>query len=226
VLRRFGFIDDRCACSHAFRQLVNDPHRHAFLPSTVLTKTLEAIRDALIQLMEEKGFEAITIKDITAKARINRSTFYAHYQDKYHCLSSHESEFMEGIMDIARRHAAIRKTVGDSLPIAIDIFQYFYRNRDFLKVLLSPKGDPVFQSRLKQAMWDQLYERTAASRTRPNRTPISPEHVASYISGAHLSVIQYWLNNGCRESPEDMAKVLSLLTAKGPLQAAGLMETD
>ncbi|WP_052835902.1 TetR-like C-terminal domain-containing protein [Thermobacillus composti] len=129
-------------------------------------------------------------------------------------------------MDIARRHAAIRKTFGDSLPIAIDIFQYFYRNRDFLKVLLSPKGDPAFQSRLRQTMWEQLYERTAASRTRPKRMPISPEYVASYISGAHLSMIQCWLNNGCRESPEEMAKVLSLLTAKGPLQAAGLMENE
>jgi AcrR family transcriptional regulator len=189
-----------------------------------VTKTLEAIRNALIQLMEEKGFEAVTIKDITEKARINRSTFYAHYQDKYHCLSSHESEFMAGITDIAKRHAAIRNTFGDSLPIAIDIFQYFYRNRDFLRVLLSPKGDPAFQSRLKQTMWEQLYERTAASPARAKRMPISPEYVASYVSGAHLSVIQYWLDNGCKESPEVMARTLSLLTVKGPVLAAGLLE--
>mgnify|MGYP002619860690 CR=1 FL=1 len=186
-------------------------------------KTLEAIRNALIQLMEEKGFEAVTIKDITEKARINRSTFYAHYQDKYHCLSSHENEFMKGILDIAKRHASIRGTDDDSLPIAIDIFQYFHKHRDFLKALLSPKGDPAFQSRLKQAMWEQLYERTAAARSRPKRAPISPEYVATYISGAHLSVIQYWLNNGCKESPEEMARVLSWLTVQGPLRAAGLM---
>ena len=188
-----------------------------------VTKTLEAIRDALIQLMEEKGFEAITIKDITAKARINRSTFYAHYQDKYHCLSSHESEFMEGIMDIARRHAAIRKTVGDSLPIAIDIFQYFYRNRDFLKVLLSPKGDPYFQSKLKQTTWELLYEKTAASLVDSEQMQVPPEFLASYISGAHLSVIQTWLDHGCKETPEEMAKILSVLTVKGPLRAAGLI---
>jgi AcrR family transcriptional regulator len=57
-----------------------------------VVKTLEAIKKAFFELLEEKGFEAITIKDITEKARINRGTFYAHYHDKYHCLSSYESE--------------------------------------------------------------------------------------------------------------------------------------
>jgi len=191
-----------------------------------VVKTREAIQNAFVQLIEEKGFEAMTIKDITEKARINRGTFYAHYQDKYHCLSSYESELLEGIVDIAKKHDPFRKTAGfesDSLPIAIDIFQYLDRNREMLKALLSPKGDPYFQSKLKQTTWELLYEKTAASLVDSEQMQVPPEFLASYISGAHLSVIQTWLDHGCKETPEEMAKILSVLTVKGPLRAAGLI---
>ena len=108
-----------------------------------VTKTHEAIKKALIQLMEEKGFEAMTVKDIAEKARINRSTFYAYYQYKYHCMSSYESEFMEGIAAIAKRsfNPCVR-TIGERFPIAIDIFRYFYRNQDMLKGVSQPQGRP------------------------------------------------------------------------------------
>ena len=193
-----------------------------------VVKTREAIKNAFVQLIEEKGFESMTIKDITKKARINRGTFYAHYQDKYHCMSSYVSELLEGIIDIAKRHDPIQGTAdfgNVSLPIATDIFHYLYRNRDLLKALLSPKGAPYFQSKLKQTMWELLYEKTATSLVNLEQMPmpVRPEFLASYISGAHLSVIQTWLDHGCKETPEEMAKVLSLLTVKGPLHAAGLL---
>lgn len=50
-------------------------------PRAVRTKNL--IKESFVQLLEEKDFKYITIKDITTKATINRATFYAHYLDKY-----------------------------------------------------------------------------------------------------------------------------------------------
>lgn len=50
-------------------------------------KTQEAIKTAFLQLISKKGFVAITINDIAQQARINRSTFYLHYTDKYALLN-------------------------------------------------------------------------------------------------------------------------------------------
>ncbi|MCY9340976.1 TetR family transcriptional regulator C-terminal domain-containing protein [Bacillus haynesii] len=44
----------------------------------------------------------------------------------------------------------------------------------------------------------------------------------SYITGAHISVMQQWLENGMKESPHDMALILSKITGMGPAYAAGL----
>lgn len=49
-------------------------------------QTKRMIRDALTLLMEEKGFEGITVRDLAEKAAINRGTFYLHYKDKYDLL--------------------------------------------------------------------------------------------------------------------------------------------
>lgn len=55
-------------------------------PRVVRTKNL--IIDAFLTLIKEKDFDAISVKDITKRATINRATFYRHYEDKYLLLSS------------------------------------------------------------------------------------------------------------------------------------------
>ncbi|QDP41584.1 TetR/AcrR family transcriptional regulator [Radiobacillus deserti] len=49
-------------------------------------RTRQLIREAFSDLLQKKGFDAITIKDIALRATINRATFYAHFEDKYALL--------------------------------------------------------------------------------------------------------------------------------------------
>lgn len=46
-------------------------------------RTRQLIREAFRELLQNKGFDAITIKDIAQRATLNRATFYTHYEDKY-----------------------------------------------------------------------------------------------------------------------------------------------
>lgn len=48
-----------------------------------IVKTMDAIKESFLQCLQEFGFQNMTVKNITEKARINRSTFYAYYMDKY-----------------------------------------------------------------------------------------------------------------------------------------------
>ena len=49
-------------------------------------RTHQLLAQAFVDLIKEKGFQAISVQDITARAGINRATFYAHFQDKYALL--------------------------------------------------------------------------------------------------------------------------------------------
>ena len=66
-------------------------------------KTENLLYATLIDLLKEKTFEEIKVSDICNKALINRSTFYAHYQDKYELvvgfISTLKSELAKAIKD-------------------------------------------------------------------------------------------------------------------------------
>ncbi len=57
-------------------------------------RTRQSIVLAFSELIIQKGFQAISVQDITKKAGINRATFYAHFPDKYALLQQCiEAEF-------------------------------------------------------------------------------------------------------------------------------------
>lgn len=191
-------------------------------------RTKESIRKALVQLIEEKGFDAITVKDITTVAKINRGTFYAHYQDKFDLVTKCEDEIMQGMFQLIMKNFPKSEQLNEMNPlispakIAVVIFSYLYENRDFMRAMLSPKGDITFQTKIKQFMWNEIFVKNSNVLIKEENLLVPSAYFASYVASAHIGVIQQWLNNGCQETPEEMATILSTLTLNGPLYAAGL----
>jgi AcrR family transcriptional regulator len=55
-------------------------------------RTQHLLKQAFIEVVNEKGFPAVSIQDVTDRANVNRATFYAHFQDKYALLEAIISE--------------------------------------------------------------------------------------------------------------------------------------
>ncbi len=193
-----------------------------------VVRTIESIKEAFVALIEEKGFESITVKDITTKAKINRGTFYAHYQDKYDLMNRCQEEFMLEMSKIAKQNIAklvasinTNNSILQPLEIAVLIFEFLERNRKFIKAILGPNGDLSFQTKLKNFMWKTLFESTENPIKQVNLL-VPGEYLVSYIASAHIGVIQQWLLEDRKETPQEMAQILSTITLNGPFFAAGL----
>src|SRR3972149_51567 len=63
-------------------------------------RTRQALGDALIELMMEKGYDAISVKEIIDHANVGRSTFYTHYADKDELLVSQ----LDRVVDMLSHH--------------------------------------------------------------------------------------------------------------------------
>ncbi|WHZ02891.1 TetR/AcrR family transcriptional regulator [Neobacillus sp. YX16] len=191
-------------------------------------RTKESIRDALVELIDEKGFEAITVKDITTRAKINRGTFYAHYQDKYDLMTQCEEEIMFEMSRMAKQNfpSVVAELESNSplapFSLAVSIFEYLNKNSGFMKAVLGPKGDLSFQTRLKDFMWKTISGNDANAMIKEENLLVPGPYLVSYIASAHIGVIQQWLNSGMKESPQEMARILSTITVNGPFFAAGL----
>lgn len=193
-----------------------------------IIRTRRMIIDAFTLLMEEKGFEAITVSDLTEKADINRGTFYQHYKDKYDLMEQSEEEILEGLKKIVVTfwqnanydHKKVMK-VDDLLPLTIQLFEFIGENSNFIRVLLGPTGSPSFQNKLKHLIKDNLLQRFSQF-LREDNMMVPPDYLLAYISSAHLGLIQHWLECGMNQSPEDVARILSQTAILGPVIVSGL----
>ncbi|MFV1007437.1 TetR/AcrR family transcriptional regulator [Bacillus cereus] len=192
-------------------------------------RTKTAIRNALVELIEEKGFDAITVKDITTKANINRGTFYAHYQDKFDLMTKCQEEIMHEMSSIAKKKfpeviADLGSNPSPTMPFLLitSILEFLNENSGFIKAVLSPKGDLSFQTKLKEFMWKTLFEDTNGPLINKENLLVPTQYLASYMASAHIGVIQQWLNSGQKESPGEIAHILSIIAVHGPFYAAGL----
>ncbi|TCZ78476.1 TetR/AcrR family transcriptional regulator [Paenibacillus albiflavus] len=193
-----------------------------------ITRTRRMIIEAFTLLMEEKGFEAITVSDLTEKADINRGTFYQHYKDKYDLLEQSEKEIFEGLNKIVVtfwHHANydVEKVmkVDDLLPLSIQLFEFIGENYQFMRVLLGPKGSPSFQNKLKHVIIDTLLHRFSPF-LKEDHVMVPPDYLLAYISSAHLGLIQHWLESGMDRSPEEVARILSQTAIFGPVKVSGI----
>lgn len=64
-----------------------------------IEKTKQSIINAFIEIRSHKEVERITVKELCEKARINKSTFYAHYKDIYDLSDQLETELVDSIME-------------------------------------------------------------------------------------------------------------------------------
>jgi len=193
-----------------------------------IIRTRRMIRDMFTQLMEEKGFEAITVSDLTEKANINRGTFYLHYKDKYDLLEQSEEEIFVELDRIAEeawnavnQNYANDVKVEEPLPFVIKLFEFLEENFEFMKVILGPNGNPSFQVRLKEFIKKKMLHKFSNFLNEENMV-VPLDYLVAYVSSAHLGVIQCWLESGMDRSPEEMAHILSQTTFWGPAHVAGL----
>jgi AcrR family transcriptional regulator len=190
------------------------------------------IREALSELIMEHGYNNISITDLTAKADINRGTFYLHYTDKHDLLEQVENEVINEISDRARNvnyedmqnmdSAANIDFINKPMPFMIIVFEYIKENSKFMKAILCPKGDPRFYDKLKNLLETNLFGKNLINAVRKENMMIPEEYFLSYILSAHLGVIQKWLDNDMKESPEEMALILSKMFFLGPYKITGL----
>lgn len=188
-----------------------------------IKRTLHVISDALISLMEEKGFDHITVRDITSRAEINRATFYLHYQDKYDLLDRIVDEMIHEFTAAFQLPPGFK--INDFIKDAdtppdsfIRQFEHIADHAKFYKVMLGANGLPGFSRRMEHVIRESLYHRTLIAQPHDNQVLMPRELVVRYVTSAHLGLIMYWLENNMPYTPIYMATQLIRLHVLGPTQ--------
>ena len=191
--------------------------RHEQLQNDLrVQRTHKLILDALIEITIQKGFAAVTVRDITRHAGINRATFYRHYQDKFDLLDQY-SQAVYDLLDTPETEA-LTTMEGNSPQVPsglVRMLEHLRANARFYRVMLGKNGDPGFAERIRKYVEKRL--RRSLPDALLDETPLV-DFCLSYLSSAAVGSVVWWLEHDMPYSPEEMA-ALSYRLTEANLQA-------
>lgn len=189
-----------------------------------VVRTRKLLREALIDLIPEKGYDEITIKDITDRATLNRATFYLHYRDKEDLLD----RGFEEIWDELTRENPFPKAPGGKLSLdatretVLTDFEHLAKHADFYRVMIGKHGLAHFIYRMQEYVYVSTKQRleTLGPSRHPADVPL--EIVLHFVASAYVGLMHWWLENDMPSAPGEMADLIVKLYGVSPFEAMGL----
>lgn len=119
-------------------------------------KTENAIKNAFLELRAKKALEKITVKELCEKAQINKSTFYAHYQDIYDLSDRMEAEVVKTITE----NISASSTVTESLAqFTRELTFAFVAQSSLINILFSGNERSHLANRIEESLKENIFER-------------------------------------------------------------------
>jgi AcrR family transcriptional regulator len=157
-------------------------------------RTRKLLRDALIELIEERGFDRLTVGEITERAMVSRAAFYRNYRDKFHLVEQVFDDAMDALLGAIADGGEVR-------PAAerwVAFFEHIDRYHRFYAAMLGKKGSSWFAAKMRASLADMVKEHLPA--------PSAPDGLAATVLGAMFTQsITWWLEHGRPSPPREIA---------------------
>lgn len=164
-------------------------------------KTKKIIYETLLELLKEKTFEEIKVSDICEKAMINRSTFYAHYSDKYELFAS----FIKDLKDQLAQELGKNKNFSNSKEYYMEMLKLLIEHVEEKKEIYSA----IMIHNRNSIIVDMVYDTVNADikshiEEAKNESKIPSDIVAKFYLGAVFNVSMEWLKNNSKYSKVEL----------------------
>lgn len=192
-------------------------------------RSQHALRGALVgELGAGEDLARISVAALTDRAGLTRRTFYSHYKDIPDFVEQVEESLLEDIRALIRGISAtsladVYHSIEELEPApgSVELLEYFLENRELIGALLGPGGDPAFIQKITELTRAEIAGRM--------RTGIFPgalgtffDYYLSYVVAAETGIVQRWFQNGLTESPETVARIMTVLAFVRPGDLYGM----
>src|SRR5260370_32159976 len=167
-------------------------------------RTQKLLREALVELIEERGFEALTIGEITERALVSRGAFYRNYRDKYDLVEQIFAEAMSALL-----HAV--GEIGPEHPpeMWVRFFEHIAEYERLYRALLGSKGSPWFVKKMRASLAELVkeHERIPGVQGAADWPVLafSDTFVPDLVSAMLVEAITWWLEQGRPYTSKDIA---------------------
>jgi AcrR family transcriptional regulator len=202
---------------------VDDPSKvneSAPARATRVTRTRPILCGALLSLLEERPFEQLTVREITAKADIGYATFFRHYPDKEALLNDLAASQISDLLAMTLPMLNKADTRGSSRALCV----YVWEHRKLWSALLTGGASSMLKDEfVRQA------QQIAEAQPRPDAWLPNDLSIAFYVTGT-VEILAWWLKQKDPPSVDRMAEVIDSLIVGPSMARSGrrrpLLEKD
>ena len=183
-------------------------------------RTRELLQKTLIELIGERGYDAITIQDIVDRANVGRTTYYLHYSSKEKLfMSCHEAI----VSEFHALHPRAREELlaPEAPPGVISAYRHLLDARALLYPIFHGKDGPLILRRIRDRSAQEIKASLHAAFAEGDST-IAFDVLANYLAGAQITLVQWWLEKRQPHTPENLAQTFHRLQRAAIRDAFGL----
>lgn len=166
-----------------------------------MERTQQLIRGAFRSLLEEKGFERLTVQQIIDRANVGRATFYSHYENKDELFASGFEELRESLK-ARQRHALSNEGSVEERVFAFshEIFAHANEYRDVFRAMIGKHSGATVQRLLHKLLVDLVRTDVKAMVVRRETNAVVTDGIAQYVAGGLFGLLVWWLDRKPRLS--------------------------
>ena len=167
-------------------------------------RSQQLIREALLSLIREKGFEALTVQEIIDRANVGRATFYAHFDNKDDLLVSGFEDLRASLKARQREALSRGRTIEDRVfGFSQDVFAHTNEYRDVFRVMVGKRSGTTVERLLHKLVADLVREDVRES-VDAERNAVPAEALVQFIAGALFGMLMWWLDDKAKLSATEI----------------------
>ncbi len=168
-------------------------------------RTRKLLRDALLALILEEGYDAVSIQDITDKANLGRATFYLHFKDKDELLMDVVDQLMGEFLSQVPQFSQDQWRLEDLKGIE-KLFDFAADHYDLYRILIIGSGGITASRQLHHIISEKIKTCIENEVAETGAQPVvPPDFIANHFAGSLLATIYWWLDADLPYSVEEMA---------------------
>lgn len=170
-------------------------------------KTKNALYNTLMELMKAKSFEEIKVSDICNAALINRSTFYAHYNDKYELLKDAIDNLKNSLIEELNKNVKTSNTKEYYLEMISILLNHIEEKRSIYQQIMLNNRNSI----MVDILYDVLDHDITCKIKKTKSEKIPGEIIAKFYIGAVFNVGLIFLKNEKKYSKQEILEYLNRL---------------
>jgi AcrR family transcriptional regulator len=162
-------------------------------------RTRGLLREALFSLIQEKGFEPLSVQNIIDRANVGRATFYAHFDNKEDLLLAGFDELRASFKQRQREVLSRGRSVEERVfAFSREMFAHANGHRDLFRAMVAKQSGAVIQQVLHKMLVDLIRDDMKAMAPRGDGDSISSEALVQFIAGGLFGLLMWWLDGKMR----------------------------